>query len=61
MEGSMIRRISIISRALLSTRSEVADRVATSGDECFLCDITDALEFWGIPYEREDRTRPFAV
>ena len=31
---------------------DVADRVATSGDECFLCDITDALEFWGIPYER---------
>lgn len=21
----------------------------------------DALEFWGIPYEREDRTRPFVV
>ena len=40
---------------------DVADRVATSGDDCFLCDIADALEFWGIPYEREDRTRPFVV
>ena len=31
---------------------DVADRVATSGDDYFLCDIADALEFWGIPYER---------
>ena len=40
---------------------DVADRVAMSGDDRFLCDIADALEFWGIPYKREDRTRPFVV
>lgn len=40
---------------------DVADRVATSGDDCFLCDIADALEFWGSPYKREDRTYPFVV
>ena len=40
---------------------DVANRVAKSGSDRFLCDIADALEFWGIPQESEDRTRPYVV
>ncbi|MCI6547403.1 MAG: hypothetical protein MR415_02005 [Coriobacteriaceae bacterium] len=40
---------------------DVENRIETSGGDCFICDFADALEFWGIPYKREDKIKRLAA
>lgn len=37
---------------------DVADTVETQADDCFITDFEDALNLWGIPYTRDERTVP---
>ena len=34
---------------------DVADTLREHGDEVYLGDIADALDFWGVAYERDER------
>jgi hypothetical protein len=36
---------------------DVENRIKTSDGDCFIGDFADALEFWGIPYKREDKVK----
>ena len=40
---------------------DVETRIETSDGDCFICDFADALEFWDIPYTREDKIRRLAA
>lgn len=40
---------------------DVENRIETSDGDCFICDFADALEFWGIPYTREDKIKRTAA
>lgn len=40
---------------------DIADRVMTSGDDCFIGDFEDALRLWGIPFTREEKVVPLVA
>lgn len=35
--------------------TDVADTLHEHGDDVYLSDIADALDFWGVAYERDER------
>lgn len=37
------------------SRIDVADTVKGHADDCFITDFEDALTFWGVPYEKDEK------
>ena len=41
--------------------ADVADRVETAGDDCFITDFAEALELWEVPFSEKVRDTPLVV